>query len=160
MRENESLEKAISLAVEKFRDIVDKDGQPYMLHLIRVMLGVDSIAAKTVAVLHDIVEDTEITTADLRLLGFSELILDAIDCLTHRPEKSYADYVVFLARNPLATQCKIADIEDNYRLSRVAFRDGKEAEDIQRLQRYILSYQFLVKKIDEASYLRRMKALK
>jgi (p)ppGpp synthase/HD superfamily hydrolase len=159
MKENAALEKAISLAVEKFRDVVDKDGQPYMLHLIRVMLGVDSIKAKTAAVLHDIVEDTEITIDDLGKLGFSEFILDAIACLTHRAEWSYAEYIVHLSKNMIATQCKLADLADNYRLDRVAFREGHETEDSHRIQRYILSYQFLMKRIEEESYRRRMKAL-
>jgi (p)ppGpp synthase/HD superfamily hydrolase len=159
VKENALLEKAISLAVEKFRDVVDKEGQPYMLHLMRVMLGVDSIQAKTAAVLHDIVEDTDITIDDLIALGFSELVLEAIACLTHRTEWTYAEYIIRLSKNLIATQCKIADLADNYRLDRVAFREGHEAEDARRIQRYILSYQFLIKKMDEESYRRRMKAL-
>jgi hypothetical protein len=146
------LETAIAIAVERFRGRKDKDGQPYILHLLRVMLSVPDPAYRIAAVLHDVVEDTTMTMEDLRETGFADRDLEVIDLLTHRPEDSYCDYVLRLSRNPAARACKMADLGDNYRLDRVAYRQSQAAKDSVRIQRYILSYQFLSDKIDEAQY--------
>ncbi|MDZ4850670.1 MAG: hypothetical protein SGI77_15395 [Pirellulaceae bacterium] len=151
-----TLEDAIGLAVEKFRGVQDKAGQPYILHLLRVMMSVQSPEAQIVGVLHDIVEDTDVTLQDLSDLGFSSCVIDAVDCLTHPTELSYADYMVRMRNNPIACQCKLADLNDNYRLDRVAYRDGHSDKDARRVQRYILSYQFLQDAIDEVTYRRMM----
>ncbi len=154
-----SIEDALSLAIEKFRGVTDKDGQPYILHLLRVMLAAQDSDGQIVALLHDIVEDTSVTLSELRDRGFSETVIQAIECLTHRPEDSYATYIVRMKQNPLASICKLADLHDNYRLDRVAYRDGYIQQDAHRIQRYVLSYQFLRGKLDEPTYRRLMLAL-
>ncbi len=154
-----TLDDAIALAVEKFRGVVDKEGQPYILHLMRVSMSVDQPEARIVGMLHDIVEDTDVTLENLKALGFSSSVVNAVDCLTHRSGVSYCDYVVRIRSDSLASVCKAADLNDNYRLDRVAYREGHVVEDAKRLQKYILSYQFLQDKIDEATYRRLMRAV-
>ena len=72
----------------------DKVGQPYFLHPLPVMIAVEGEPAKVVAILHDVIEDTAITEDDLRREGFSERVLAALACVTHRKGEPYAEYVV------------------------------------------------------------------
>jgi len=151
-----TLDDALTLVVTKFHSITDKAGQPYVLHCLRVMLGVSDPLAKQVAVMHDLVEDTDVTVDALRAQGFAEQVLAAVELVTHDLSYSYADYVVRLKANELARQVKLADLRDNYSIDRVAYREEHRAQDAARMQRYILSYQFLNDNIDEASYRRQM----
>lgn len=129
-----TLEDAIALAVEAHRGQVDKVGQPYILHPLRVMFRLRSDAERTVAVLHDVVEDTPVTLDRLRALGYPPEVLEAIDCLTRKKGESYEQFVDRLGGNPVAARVKLADLEDNLdvgRLSRVT------EEDAARLNRYL-----------------------
>jgi hypothetical protein len=151
-----TLDDALALVISKFRGITDKAGQPYILHCLRVMLSVSGSHAQQVAVMHDLVEDTDVTLDDLRNMQFAEEVVEALKLVTHVANDSYADYVVRLKANALASRVKIADLHDNYSLGRVAYRDGYNANDALRIQRYILSHQFLTELIDESSYRRQM----
>ena len=154
-----TLDDALALVVAKFHGVRDKAGQPYVLHCLRVMLGVSGTFAQQVAVMHDLIEDTDVTLHDLRTHKFAEEVIAAIQLVSHFGSDSYVDYVVRLKSNELARQAKIADLNDNYSLTRVAYRDQHQAEDAARIQRYILSYQFLTDVIDESSYRRQMASL-
>ena len=151
-----TLDDALALAIAKFHVITDKGGQPYILHCLRVMFGVSGSFTRQVAVMHDLVEDTDVTIDDLRRLKFADEVIEAVELVTHVGTDSYVDYVVRLKANELARQVKMADLHDNYSLGRVAYRDQHSAEDARRLQRYIMSYQFLTDVIDESSYRRQM----
>jgi len=107
------LEDAIALACRAHRGQVDKAGKPYILHPLRVMLRLEDPAAQIVAVLHDVVEDTPVTLADLRAEGYSGEICDAVDCLTRRPGEAYEAFISRAAANPLSRRVKLADLEDN-----------------------------------------------
>lgn len=154
-----TLEDAIALAVEHFRGMQDKDGQPFVLHLFRVMLSLPDADSQIVGVLHDIVEDTHVSLNDLKTLGYSETIVEAVRCLTHPEGVSYCEYIIGIRDNAIARECKLADLKDNYRLDRVAYRAGYPKEDAKRIQRYILSNQFLHGKIDETEYRQRMQVV-
>ncbi|MEM7473625.1 MAG: GTP pyrophosphokinase [Planctomycetota bacterium] len=151
-----NLDAALALTVEKFSGITDKDGQPYILHCLRVMQGVQGEEAQMVALMHDLIEDTDVTLEDLKSLGFSPAVLKGLDLITHKAEASYADYIQCLEPNELARAAKISDLEDNYSLHRVAFRPGFEYEDRRRIQRYILSHQFLTERIQADEYTQRI----
>ncbi len=151
-----TLDDAIAIVVSKFHGIVDKAGQPYILHCLRVMQGVNDPLAKQVAVLHDLVEDTDVTFDDLRKQGFADSVVEALQLVTHAATDSYADYVIRLKSNELARQVKLSDLRDNYSLDRVAYREAHREQDAARIQKYILSYQFLTDTIDEVSYRRQM----
>lgn len=128
-----NLEQAILLAVQAHQDQQDKAGAPYILHALRVMLRMQSDLAMIVAVLHDVVEDTPYTLDDLRRRGYPPAVLEALDCLTRREDESYAAFIERLAPNTLARAVKLADLEDNMDLRRIA---DPQPEDVARLQRY------------------------
>lgn len=140
-----TLERAIAIAVAAHTGQVDKVGAPYILHPLRLMLRFTTPEEQMVAVLHDVVEDSAITLDDLRNEGFSPAIIAALDCLTHRPEMSYTDYVEQLSENPLARRVKLADLEDNLDIRRLEALDPKA---LARLERYHKAWIFL-KRISE-----------
>lgn len=151
-----TLDDAVALVVEEFYGVTDKAGQPYVLHCLRVMHGVNDPLAKQVAVMHDLVEDTDVTFDELRTRGFAAAVIAAVELVTHDLRDSYAEYVIRLKPNELARQVKLSDLRDNYSLDRVAYRESHREQDAARIQRYVLSYQFLTDLIDEASYRRQM----
>ena len=117
-----SIEKALQIAARAHEGQTDKNGQPYILHPLRVMNAVEDEAAKIVAALHDVIEDSSVTVEDLRQEGFEVGVLAALECLTHRKGESYSDYVARCKCNVIARQVKLADLEDNARPSRALLR--------------------------------------
>lgn len=159
MSEAATLDDALALAVQSFHGVVDKAGQPYVLHLLRVMLRQTDPLARQVGVLHDLVEDTDVTLDHLRERGFAKEVVSAIDALTHREGEEYHEYILRLSSCALARLVKLADLEDNYSLDRVAYRPEHRGEDTARIQRYILSYSFLLNRIDREAYVKSMQKL-
>jgi (p)ppGpp synthase/HD superfamily hydrolase len=148
--------RALQIAAQAHEGQKDKEGLPYILHPLRVMAQVEGEEAQIVAVLHDVVEDTSVTLDDLRRAGFGEAVLAAVRCVTHAREEPYADYVVRCKANPVARQVKLADLNDNARLSRSILRPGRLQADLARIHRYVLSYKFLTDQITEQDYRRLM----
>lgn len=149
-------DEALVLVATHFRGVRDQSGVPYVLHCLRVMMGVGSLDAKIVAVMHDLVEDTPVTIDDLRERGFSESVLAAVELVTHKDADSYEDYVVKIKSNAIAREVKLADLRDNLDPPRALFRTGCEDRDTARIQKYLLSFQFLTDEIDESIYRKRM----
>ena len=116
------------------------------------MMNVQGEEAQIVAVLHDGIEDTSVTADDLRQAGFSEQVVAAVLCVTHRKEEPYADYVVRCKGNEVARRVKLADLEDNWRLDRTILRPQRFEPDVARLRKYALSYKFLTDQITEEQY--------
>jgi hypothetical protein len=134
------LEKALSIAVAAHRGQKDRNGEPYILHPIRVMCRVTSPAARIVAILHDVVEDTDWTFERLAAEGFGPDILLALDCVTKRYGEAYDDFVRRSASDPVAREVKLADLEDNMDLRRL---DAVDSTDASRLDRYVRAWRFL-----------------
>lgn len=151
-------ERAIAIAITAHQGQRDKKGEPFIYHLLRVMLAVHGSALRQVALLHDLLEDTCWTASDLILAGFSPDVIRAIELLTRDSNETYCEYMVRLSQNKLAKASKLADIQDNYRLDRVAFRPDHAAEDAHRISRYILSHDFLLDRFSESEYRDRMQA--
>jgi (p)ppGpp synthase/HD superfamily hydrolase len=147
-----TLEKAVELAARAHAGQKDKGGEPYVLHPLRVMLGVRGEAAQVVAVLHDTLEDSALSENDLRDAGFPEEVVAGVLAVTHRKEESYADYVIRCRRDPTARQVKLADLEDNMHLTRALVRPDRLARDWARVHRYLLSYKFLTGQLTEERY--------
>src|SRR5262245_35993022 len=147
-----TIEKALQIAARAHEGQRDKQGQPYILHPLRAMMSVQGEEAQIVAVLHDVIEDTSVTADDLRQAGFSEKLVDAVLCVTHRKDESYADYVVRCKGNETARRAKLADLEDNSRLSRAILRPQRLQHDLARIRRYHLAYKFLTDRITEQEY--------
>jgi (p)ppGpp synthase/HD superfamily hydrolase len=140
LSELELLEKAIAIAVDAHRGQKDRYDAPYILHPLRVMARVQSPVEKTVAILHDVVEDTDWTFQDLQEEGFPEEIVDALDCLTKREGEPYERLVKRSVLNALARRVKIADLEDNMDLRRFPRIAPKDAA---RLRKYLAAWRAL-----------------
>lgn len=140
------LEKAIEIAVEAHRGQIDKAGKIYILHPIRVMLRGRDETEMIVGILHDTVEDTPVTLDMLRLEGFSEDILDAISCLTKENGEEYGHFIDRVMVNPLATQVKLYDMEDNMNRDRIPYPTPKDEERFAKYEKY---HKILLQKISE-----------
>ena len=127
------LGKAIELAKQHHKGQTDKAGKPYIEHPFRVMNQMKSEKEKIVAVLHDIVEDTDISLNDLKNEGFSEEVVSAVECLTKQDGENYDSYIERISFNPLAVKIKLADLEDNRDLTRLPQVTDK---DLERLEKY------------------------
>ena len=155
----DALERAIALAVRAHHGQRDKADQPYILHLMRVMQAVHDPIEKQAAVLHDYIEDVGGTVDELTKHAISKPAIEAILHLTRHESSTYCEYVIKLSSDPIATRVKLADLEDNYRIGRVAYRAEHQKEDSNRILKYALTYQFLSNTIDESGYRRRMVGL-
>ena len=111
--------KAMKLSFEGHKDQVDKTGMPYVFHPFHLAEQMKDEYTTVVALLHDIVEDTDMTLEGLCDLGFPKEIIDAIRLMTHAPEVSYMDYVRAIGKNPIARAVKLADLAHNSDLSRM-----------------------------------------
>lgn len=128
-----TVEDAISLAVRAHAGQADRYGQPYILHVLRVVARVFDAPAQMTAALHDVVEDTAVTFDELRMMGYPEDVLAAVECLTRRNDETYEVFIERIAPNPLAVRVKLADLEDNMDLRRSG---GIEAQAVERFARY------------------------
>lgn len=128
-----TLERAIEIAARAHAGQVDKAGQPYILHPLRLMLAVQGLHARMAAVLHDVVEDTPLGFDDLRAEGFPDEVVEAVRALTKFDGESRFEAARRAAAHPLARQVKLADVSDNMDLSRIAQPTEK---DHARLREY------------------------
>jgi (p)ppGpp synthase/HD superfamily hydrolase len=106
---------------------------------VRVMMRVEGLDAQTAAILHDVVEDTDWTLEHLRAEGFSEAVLAAVDSLTHREGEEYFAYVARAGANSLARKVKLADLEDNMNVMRLAEVRDKDLERVRKYHKAWLS---------------------
>ena len=155
-----NLQRAIEIAVEAHKGQLDKAGNLYVLHPLRVMMNLDTEDEKIVGVLHDVVEDCEGWTWDrLRSEGFSEKIIDALLSVSKTPDEEaefkrlkgtdtedavrshYFAFIKRAAANQIGRKVKIADIEDNLDVSRIA---DPTADDKLRIDRYRTALVFRV----------------
>ncbi|MHB0943363.1 HD domain-containing protein [Paenibacillus sp. ALE1] len=127
-----NLNKAISIAVTMHNGQVDKGGNPYILHPLRVMMKMQSNEEQIVAVLHDILEDTTMTEEKL-LEDFTGQIIDAVIALTRLENETYWEFIARCKQNELARKVKIVDIEDNMDLSRI---EQPTKKDYDRVNKY------------------------
>ena len=125
--------KAMKLCYEAHKDQVDKSGLPYVFHPAHVAEQMTDEATTIVALLHDVVEDTDYTLEDLAAEGFEKEILEAVALMTHEDDVPYLDYVAKLKNNPIARAVKLADLAHNSDLSRIGELDE---ETRKRLEKY------------------------
>lgn len=128
------INKAIETAAKAHDGQLDKAGQPYIYHPLRVMLYAEGDEkVKCAAVLHDVMEDSPITENYLKKEGFDDEIITALKLLTRSEEQDYFEYVKNLKSNPIAKAVKLADLKDNMDMSRI--KEPKE-RDFLRLEKY------------------------
>ena len=125
--------KALKLCFEAHRNQVDKSGLPYVFHPFHLAEQMEDEATTCVALLHDVMEDTDMSADDLRAAGMPDEVLEALELMTHDPAVAYGDYVARLAANPLARRVKQADLEHNSDLSRL---DEVDEAALRRVAKY------------------------
>jgi (p)ppGpp synthase/HD superfamily hydrolase len=136
----ELIEKALGIAFRAHLGQKDKAGAPYILHPLRIMLRMATELEMTVAVLHDVVEDTQLSLEQLRKEGIPEEALTAIDYLTRRDGEPYENFIERVKKNVIARKVKLADLEDNMDIRRLEHLEGK---DMQRLDKYLRAWRDL-----------------
>ena len=128
------LERAIEIAVEAHKGQLDKGGNPYILHPLRVMMSVDLELEKIVAVLHDVVEDSDWTFKALIAEGFSIEVIEALKSVTKEfPNEDYELFIQRAMQNPIGRKVKIADLRDNLDVTRISDITDK---DVKRINKY------------------------
>ena len=132
-----TLERAIEIAARTHAGQTDKGGAPYILHPLRVMLRVAPGAQQIVAVLHDVVEDSDVTFEDLEREGFSAEVVKGLRAVTKVEGESYEDFVARAALDPVGKAVKLADLMENSDLSRIAEPSRKDLERVEKYGRAI-----------------------
>ena len=142
MNWNELYDHALQIAIHAHRGQKDKSGREYIMHPIRVAERCKDPRAKVVALLHDTIEDTEVTPDMLQEEGFPQEIISAVLSVTRQENETYDAFVRRASENPIGREVKIADLEDNMDVRRL-----KEItnEDVARLQKYLRAWQYLTK---------------
>jgi len=110
---HDDLERAIVIASKAFDGRVDRQGEPYVAHAIRVMLDVEGDDERTVAILHDVFEWGTITLREFVSAKFPKRVIDAVDAMTKREGETIAEHIDRLRTSELASAVKIADLRDN-----------------------------------------------
>lgn len=129
-----TLERAIAIAAEAHAGHIDKAGEPYILHPLRVMLALERHEDRIAGVLHDVVEDNVAwPLSALRAEGFSEAIIRAVDAVSRRDGEDYEAFVRRAAGNEIGRRVKLADLADNMNMMRIK---TPGPHDDERLERY------------------------
>lgn len=143
-RREPTLEEAIRFAADKHEGQVLKNGSPFIMHPLRVMgdPALTTKAERLVAVLHDVIEDCGVAPDQLRALGYSEEVVEAIAFMTKFPDDSYEQYIARIAVGPpLARKVKLADLRHNMDSSRIP--NFGSQKDLDRQARYERAYKVL-----------------
>lgn len=138
---NNLLEKALVIATKAHEGQKDKAGSPYILHPIRVSNRCLTDEEKIVALLHDVIEDTNVSASDLLASGFPRNIVEAVLSVTRNEGESYEDFVIRSKQNPIGRQVKLHDLEDNMDITR--FNQLTE-KNLVRLNKYLKAYRSLI----------------
>ena len=126
--------KALKLCFDVHKEQVDKSGLPYVFHPFHLAEQMETEDTTIVALLHDVVEDSELTLDDLRQMGFGDAVIAALALLTHDPAVEYMDYVRAIKDNPIARAVKLADLRHNSDLTRL---DTVDEKALSRREKYL-----------------------
>lgn len=106
-------QKAMKMCYEAHQGQFDKGGVPYVFHPMHIAEQMDTEEEICVALLHDVLEDTNYTVEDICALGFPDSVIEAINCITRPKGMDYIEYIKQVKKNNIATKVKLADIENN-----------------------------------------------
>lgn len=140
MNWNELYDIALQIAIRVHKGQTDKSGRDYVMHPIRVSERCKEPRAKIVALLHDTIEDTDVTPEYLQSQGFPEEIIEGILSVTRKEGESYEAFVRRAAENTIGKEVKKADLEDNMDIRRLAEITD---DDVKRLRKYLMAWQYL-----------------
>jgi len=110
------LHKAITIACDAHQGQSSINGEPYILHPLRLLIKAKSNEEKIIAVLHDVIEKSNISLADLKNKGFDQNIISSIESLSRRRGESYVDYIARLMKNNISVKIKLLDLADNIKI--------------------------------------------
>lgn len=133
----EMTKKALKLSFEAHKAQTDKSGMPYVYHPFHLAEQMKSEETVIVALLHDVVEDTDYTLDDIAKMGFSQTVTDALTLITRKEGVPYVDYIAKLKENPVARAVKLADLRHNSDLSRLDIVDEKALKRAKKYKKAI-----------------------
>ena len=122
--------KALRISFNAHKNQLDKSGMPYVYHPFHVAEQMKDEYSTSVALLHDVVEDTDITLDELKSNEFPDDVIEALSLMTHSDDVPYLDYIRNLKDNPIARRVKLADLAHNSDLSRLDVVDEKAVERV------------------------------
>lgn len=134
------IERAFGIAFKAHKGQKDRAGKPYIRHPLHVASTMETDEEVATALLHDVIEDTDVTIEELAAEGFSQEVLEAVSLLTHLDEP-YHEYIALIKKNPLARKVKIADLVHNMDISRLP---KLERRDFERMVEYSVAMQLLL----------------
>lgn len=129
----ELLNKAINLAKKYHKGQVDKGGEPYVGHPLRVMEGVETLEEKVLAVLHDVLEDCDVSAEQLIEEGIPKELVEKLIILCKEKNEDYFHYINRIKNDKATINVKLSDLKDNMDLKRLKEITEK---DIERLEKY------------------------
>lgn len=134
------IEKSLQIALRAYSGKTDKAGREYILHPLRVMAKMHTEFEMSAALLHDVIEDSEITAEQLLAEGIPAEVVEAVQFLSKNEGEEYQDFVIRAKKNKLAAKVKIADIEDNIDVLRLQSLDDY---DLARIKKYHSAWHLL-----------------
>jgi (p)ppGpp synthase/HD superfamily hydrolase len=138
LTEKELLYKALMIATKAHAGQKDKAGVDYIYHPLYVALQMDTVTEKIVGLLHDVVEDSDITLDYLTAEGFDHEVIDALELLTHQKGQSYFDYIRKLSNNPIAKKVKAVDLQHNSDISRLKVITDKDYDRVDKYRKALM----------------------
>ncbi|MES9856984.1 MAG: hypothetical protein ABW166_10315 [Sedimenticola sp.] len=136
------VEKSLEIALKAHSGQRDKVGKAYILHPLRIMAKMERDEEMSVALLHDVIEDSTFEAVDLLSEGIPQHVVDAVLCLTKGEGEAYECYLDRVLTNRLASRVKKADIEDNINILRLSTLTDR---DFERIKKYHHGWQVLSK---------------
>jgi (p)ppGpp synthase/HD superfamily hydrolase len=136
----ELIEKSLHIALRAYAGKTDKAGREYILHPLRVMAKMKNDLEMSAALLHDVIEDSDITAEQLLAEGIPAEVVEAIQYLSKNENENYQDFVARAKKNKIAAKVKIADIEDNIDVLRLSSLDEN---DLARIKKYHSAWRLL-----------------
>lgn len=139
MKKGKMLEAMLRITTNAHANQFDRGGQPYILHPLKVMhkLNTTDEELQCIALGHDVIEDTDITYADLAEAGMTARVIEGIRSLTKVPGETLDEYKVRVKQNPDAVKVKMQDLRHNSDLSRLK---GITEKDVARMTKYMIFY--------------------
>lgn len=141
--------KALEIVTTLFEHDKDKGGMPYILHIMYVYKHVNSMEEKVIALLHDVIEDKDVTSDDLLEVGFPKKMVDDVKILTRVKPIEYNDYIENIIKNGSieALHVKLADVENNMDISRIVNPTIKDIDRVKK--RYIPTHEKIINRLKE-----------
>lgn len=134
------IETSLQIALRAYAGKTDKAGREYILHPLRVMAKMNTDLERSAALLHDVLEDSDLTAGELLAEGIPAEVVEAIQYLSKNEGEEYEDFVARAKRNKIAAKVKLADIEDNIDVLRLS---SLNESDFARIKKYHTAWRLL-----------------